>query len=200
MSRKDEIIHDLNYLCSSDCQISEKTTRKILESISWEWTENRDGDGCFTKNSDGYLGCTYWSQKALEAVYEDLSCFKKKKGIKIRSVVTHEHVIPKTLFVKYVMEQIKQKHSITFDKQSIDNTMLIGCIITKDEDAILNKVYKAEMPNGVFPVDPKNIWDRYKRANEWCKNNNRDEIIVYHITWVMNGKKIVVSDIKPIEI
>ena len=98
------------------------------------------------------------------------------------------------------MEQIKQKHSITFDKQSIDNTMLIGCIITKDEDAILNKVYKAEMPNGVFPVDPKNIWDRYKRANEWCKNNNRDEIIVYHITWVMNGKKIVVSDIKPIEI
>lgn len=98
------------------------------------------------------------------------------------------------------MEQIKQEHSMTFDKQSIDNTMLLGCIVTKDEDAILNKLYKKEMPNDVFPVDTENVWDRYKQANRWRKDNHHDKIIVYHVDWQMKGKKIVISNIKPIEI
>lgn len=191
MSRKEEIVKDLNYLCSHNSQISKKTSRKILESISWEWTENRDGDGNYAVKGNGYFGVAYWSQKALEAVYEDLSSFKKKKGIKIRSLVTHEHVILKTLFVNYVMEQIKQNGSVTFDKDSISNTMLVGCIITKDEDAILNKLYKKDMPKGDFPVSPQNVWDRYKQANDWCKENHYEEIIVYQVDWEMKNKKLI---------
>ena len=105
MSRKDEIINDLKYLCREDSQISQTTAHKIFEAISWEWTENRDGDGKSSCKGNGYYGCEYWSESAIKTVYKVKDIEEAKGQIQsndIRSLVTHEHVIPKNLFITYM--------------------------------------------------------------------------------------------------
>lgn len=207
MSRKDEMVCELNYLCSRDSIISKRTTEEILKLISWKWTENRDLDGLSSEEvGNGYYGCTYWSRKALEAVYEDFPDLKKRKKIsdaQLRKfIVTHEHVIPKRLFVNYVMKCIDDRKPITFDKESIDSTMLIGCIVTKDEAKILDSkelgIQRNMPPNiiSTFPIAVDEVWSRYQLVNN--NVNDEDKITVYKVTWKEDGRNIL--EIKNINI
>lgn len=222
MSRKEEIVKDLNYLCSHNSQISKKTSRKILESISWEWTENRCGNRDVPKGN-GYYGCKYWSKSALKKVYEVEDVNETKGKIHsndIRSIVTHEHVIPKNLFVTYIESLLNSGEEIT---QEFLEERLIACIVTKEEAKALDCKNFANVQK-FMPEDLKDItfdklnindvWKRYeylnktapKRPCEKCAKKcdkyeqcrKFESIEVYEIIWNWDNKKPVIKELTQI--
>lgn len=217
MARKDDIVRDLNNICSGESKISAVTAHKIFEAISWEWTENRDVNGNFPKSGNGYFGCTYWSKKALDAVFDENS--KRRKNINLRKTVTHEHVVPKNLFIKYFDQLFEERTCCNFTVKDIDK-MLVGCIVTKAEAKALGckrfANVERKMPEGIAfpPITNDDVWSRYNLVNnlikdEPCKTctsrcekydecSMLEKIEVYEVVWEKSKKKLTISEKNPL--
>lgn len=187
--RKQNMFNDLETLCKQKT-LSKQTIFEIVRDISWSWT---DGFG------NGYQGCAYWTEAAIKQCYgvskiED--CINKfpcsNKGLR------HEHVVPKNLFIKYIMDECYNNLE-KLDYDLIDKN-LIGCVVTNDEAKNIDSAHKNKMPDNqrFDEIDDESRWSRYTKSGV---------VNVYKIGWYLpkNGKKLVInkyekSDLKQVRI
>lgn len=85
---------------------------------------------------------------------------------KNKSLVVKEHVIPLNIIVSFLSKIPIKKLSIEKIKEILDS-LLIYATITKEEDAIINKLgYRNKMPHVYETIEElkANAFDRYKQA------------------------------------
>lgn len=124
----------------------------ILNHIMWAWTEY----------NGKYKGCTWWSEKAYEQ-FLDTSSYK---GLR------HDHIVPRKELKEEIIKIVEEK--CTFEElYEFLNTYLIGCVITHDEDKVINSIGLRDTLGSELTTDNK--WNRYKQANikvktiDWSK-------------------------------
>ena len=134
---KDQIIKDVVFaLCSNELHFAAK--RAILDHALWVWTEL---DGKYDEK-------LFWSQAAKESKFKNGTT----KGL------VHEHVFPRKLFRKMLLEDATTKDLLTVRK--LFDEYCFAAIITTDEDTRLNSAgLRSAMPND---WDKKDLWARYK--------------------------------------
>lgn len=156
---KDTMIRDLVRVLNSD--LSYGTKYAVLFEMLWIWTEF-DGK---------YLGCSYWSNEALEQL--DFTNVK----------LIHDHAVPRKIIIDKVFRMNSPSET---DIRNVFDKYLNGVIITKDEDTQLNSHgYRQKMPSEFHDkskADYDNPWLRYKKAG----------IKVVKVQW--EDKKIVLTD------
>lgn len=138
---KDQMIEDVFWTLKSPLSYGAKYS--VLHQVTWEWTEIHGK----------YLGCPYWSKLAL-------IWYASKKTLK---ELRHEHVVPK----KVVINMLFNLGEPTTDSVGdICHRYLIGMVLTKVEDEILNVEHGSSMPPEFFnETSPgfRDVWLRYKR-------------------------------------
>ena len=172
--KKNKMIKDIQFLCSN-CQLSDTGKYAILDDITWRYSERTD-IGNMGKTYDWnnenpnsttkILGNKYWSENALREL-KKLSSNNEftNSSINKKLNVIFEHIVPRKIFIEYIINNGNQLTILSKDelKNLLDN-VLIGCIITKDEDKKLNadKVNQ-RMPNGETDLNKisHNPWARY---------------------------------------
>ena len=139
---KDEIVRDLVSVLSAS--LSYGTKWAVMKDVAWVWTEFHGK----------YKGCQYWTKTAL-------ALHQREPKAKLR----HEHVVPKVV----VMKMLSDLKSPTSEQvREICERFLIGVVVTREEDALLNVEYRQSMPDEFFDsaspsyLDP---WLRYKKCN-----------------------------------
>lgn len=169
--RKENMFDDLKTLCEQK-HLSKQTTFEIVRDISWSWT---DGFG------NGYQGCTYWTEAAIKQCYgvsKIKDCINKfpcsNKGVR------HEHVVPKNLFIRYIMEECYSNPE-KLDYDLIDKN-LIACVVTSDEAKNIDSAYKDKMlDNKNFnEIDDESLWSRYTKSGI---------VNVYKMDWDLSKKR-----------
>lgn len=167
---RDDLINDIIKLIElrKTKELSYAAFEAIINTYSWYLTERQDdanGKSQFAK----WKGCPYWTEAALEL-------FNNNKITDFGKVFRHEHVVPKNMFKSFIENLIKDEISYTDAEDKLRDkigSMLIGCVVTLDEDKRLNEKYRTTMPNN----DISNPWERYK----YCG------ISVRKVTWERKG-------------
>lgn len=141
----DEIYSDFCVVCKGHI-ISKQAVHDMASLVSWELTEL----------NGKFEGCKYWTKKALE-VYKNSKSKPKKDWQK---ELIHEHVIPRKFLIDYIMS--------CYDKESEPEKkyfdLVIACVVTKEENNVLNKKYKSLMPGDIKDIEDIteiNRWERY---------------------------------------
>lgn len=114
----------------------------VLNSACWNWT-GLDGK---------YEGCPYWTPAALEAF-----AVAGARGLR------HEHAVPRRVFHRLVFALQHPTAEATFE---LCDRMLLGVVVTLDEDRVLNAGLRQRMPPEFDdPSSPefRDPWLRYKR-------------------------------------
>ncbi|QMV44263.1 hypothetical protein [Cohnella cholangitidis] len=150
----EQLADDVFHILQSE-SLSIGAKHAVVFEVTWLWTE-----------AEGkYTGCKFWSKQALEHI-------DKPQGVKSK-ILRHDHVVPRNYIVKRLLfgELMSRQEVYKFL-----NDNLIGCIVTKEEDDLLNENgYQREMPKGwSFGGD---VWARYKAT----------DIEIHQISW---NKKI----------
>ncbi len=182
--RKRHMYNDLKTLCEQKT-LSMQNTYEIVRDISWSWT---DGFG------NGYQGCTYWTEAAIKQCYNVFNiqdCIDKfpylNKGLR------HEHVVPKNLFIKYIMEEC-YKNPEKLDYDLIDKN-LIGCVVTIEEAKNIDSAHKNIMPDNLNfdEIDSESLWSRYIKSGI---------VNVYKMDWDLSkkGKPLVIKKYEKLEL
>lgn len=124
------------------------TSYIFLDHILWAWTEFEGK----------YEGCLWWS----DAAY---SLYKSRVGLpksKREAGLTHEHVVPKEVIRKSIFKLLDDGCA-EGELYKFMETHLIGCIVTKEEDNLLNEAgFRKSL--GV-PLTAKSTWNRYDTLN-----------------------------------
>lgn len=141
---KDRMIEDVLWTLNSPLSYGAKYG--VLYQVTWEWSEIHGK----------YLGCPYWSKLAL-------MWYASKKTLK---ELRHEHVVPK----KVVIDMLFKLSQLTAGSvKEICERLLIGVVLTKVEDEILNVEFGSSMPPEFFDeASPgfNDVWLRYRRHPE----------------------------------
>jgi hypothetical protein len=137
---KDEIVRDVTFVLNSP--LSYGTKWAVLRDVAWVWTE------FYGK----YKGCPYWTKTAL-----------MQHRVNPKADFRHEHAVPKAVVMKMLLdlsaptpEQVRE----------ICERLLVGVVVTREEDNDLNMKYGRSMPAEFFnPASPsyRDPWLRYKR-------------------------------------
>lgn len=135
----DQLADDVYYVLNSD-SLSIGAKHAVIFETTWLWTE-----------ADGkYTGCKYWSEKAVTHLHES----EKVKS----KILRHDHVIPRNYILKRLL------YGDPMSKQEIHaflQTNLIGCIVLKEEDDLLNDSgFQKDMPKDWSFGD--DVWTRYR--------------------------------------
>lgn len=142
---QDAIIKDMNIAIKSD--LSDNAKETLLHSLSW----------AFTEFHGKIRGCRYWSEAAT-AVYRELErkmASASELNKELSRELRHEHVVPRNIFVKSVIEGRKElKIEDLRDK-------LLGCVVTRAEAETLDKHYKKTHPQGDDFFEIHDAWARY---------------------------------------
>ena len=119
---KQESAHDVVYTLASPMHY--RTKRKVLDHVAWNWTVH-DGK---------YEGCRLWTPAAIEH-------FKQhgRKGLR------HEHAVPRTLIIEALFAMDNPTQDAVFE---LLDRLAVGVVVTKDEQATLDKDYQTTMPAG----------------------------------------------------
>ena len=184
--RKDNMINDLFVLGQlwRNKEISNDAINSILEKYSWYLTEYQPDDkGVYQKAK--YQGCPFWSEGALNE-YE----------LGNVSVLRHEHVIPRRIFMQSVWERICKTDGINEVNKRIMTQQikdgLIGCVVTEKEAYdILDKESKNTMPDGKTDffeiVEQALIWERYEVS----------KISIFKVKWERKGRQWKKTTVQP---
>lgn len=148
---KDQIVRDVAVVLNSPLTYGTKCA--VLLDVGWVWTEFHGK----------YEGCPYWSERALEQ-------FEANAKTKLR----HEHAVPKSVIIAMLVEIDSPTHDQVRD---ICERLLIGVVVTREEDNLLNREFKKTMPPEFFDpqsADYHNPWLRYKRCGipVACRRND----------------------------
>lgn len=170
ISYKDRLIKDMLSVCSlSSDELSDASRMEFIDkAISWHYTD-RDEYGRTAK----IKGCPYWTKAALERF---LSGQEKHRDGDYR----HEHIIPRIIFKEAIFNGLFKNYTPDELKDIFDRN-LIGCVVTHDEDSLLNK-YKSSMPGDESGKDFFSIsdpWARYKAVGI---------TEIYKVTWKKTDK------------
>ena len=105
--------------------------KRLYNLLLWCSTECSD-EMSWSRNK--HYGQRYWSKKALELLI-------KNKGETKNVGLVHEHAVPKSLLIEKI-----NNCKTEVEKEKLLNAYCKAVIITKDEDAKLNKKFKSKMP------------------------------------------------------
>ena len=192
--KKGTMVNDVKELCSA-CNLSKESKRAILKDIAFRYAERSD----ILRVNEEYhpelentnvntkkIGNKYWSKKAVEQYFKTWSV----KGL------IFDHIVPKKNFIDYVIGKPQDILNIPDLKEFLDK-VLVGCVITKEEDELFNKKgLRQKMPERIgtdLIKNSKEPWARYKDAG----------IIVCELSWnngIKNGsvpliiKKDIIGD------
>lgn len=123
-------------------------------SYGTKWAVLRDAAWVWTEFHGKYKGCPYWTRMAL-----------MQYRIDPKADLRHEHAVPKTV----VMRMLFDLRSPTADQvRQICKRFLLGVVVTREEDDVLNAEYGCTMPAEFFdPAHPQYLdpWLRYTRYN-----------------------------------
>jgi hypothetical protein len=134
--------------------ISKEMQKNSIHLITYKWTE------AYGK----YEGNSFWSLKALQH-YDN-----KSK----RSEIIHEHIVPRKVIKDKLIER---KESMDFDYlKDFFKNVLVGAIITKEEDKSLNNFSLRQKFPDLEHVE-ENPWARYKVHNQKVYEDNIDSNI-----------------------
>ncbi len=179
---KEKLINDMLAILFDKNDITSYSRNHIIDMYCWLLTERvySSNDGK-TKNVK-YAGCNYWSELAINK-YKKNSSANKYKGLK------HEHVVPRRLFRKYLYDLIDEYGEKCPDKEQKRkireqiNDCFIGCVVTFEEAAAIDELYKDSFPDGtesLSNIKKENIWERYK---------NIDNIKIKEVEWEFTADK-----------
>lgn len=123
--------------------VSIETKNAIIKNITSSWTQY-DGK---------YVGCRYWSKNAL-VEYET-------KG---RHFLVHDYTTPIKVIRKLIHELKAPTEKSVF---KLLNRVVIGTVVTCEEDDLLSKTFRSSMPEPFFDQqhdDYLNPWIRYREC------------------------------------
>ncbi|MCM3152255.1 hypothetical protein V8V54_07650 [Priestia megaterium] len=140
----------------------------------------------WTRINGNYNGCKLWTINALEE-YKRLGCPIEETGLS--KYFTHEHAMPQNAFIKIFLKP--QTH---FAVLALLYNGLNGVVVTKAEDAILNKKYQSKMPESFS--NPKNSFEEdLCYLNPWARYIEVDMTRDIQICeWDKDGKLISHED------
>ena len=181
--KKVTMVNDVKLLCSA-CNLSKESKRAILKDIAFRYAERSD----ILRVNEEYhpelenanvntkkIGNKYWSEKALNQYLKNKDSKDSVKGL------IFDHIVPKKNFVDHVIGKPQDILNIPDLKEFLDK-VLVGCVITKEEDELFNKKgLRQKMPEKIGTDLIKNAtdpWARYKEAG----------IVVCELSW-NNGIK-----------
>ena len=130
-------------LNTADDQLSYAAKYSVLKQATWAWTEY----------NGKYEGCEYWSVKDKQEYKENPKAEKR-----------HEHIVPKQIVIKKLMKLENPTSDIV---KKMMERLLLGVVVTLEEDKALNKKYRRKMPPKLdISADPENLdpWLRYKEC------------------------------------
>ena len=178
---KRKMISDIITICQlSECKLSKEGKHAILKDFSWRYAEMRDLND-FNNVAQGEeqpnkktkkLGNKYWSEKALEQ-YKKGCCDKN---------LCFDHIVPKRIFIELFIkggeEVLKDKNES--DIRNILDKILVGCVITNDENDDLQK-------NGLRQKMPMNIDENLDNIcqHRWGRYLDRG-IIPKEVKWELS--------------
>lgn len=143
---KDEIVADIAFILTAP--VAYGTKYAVLFQATWVWTEM----------AGKYEGCPYWTDAAF-----GWYCATRKAKSR-RRFLRHEHAVPR----KVVIQMLTDLESPSVESvRRICESFLIGVVVTKLEDDILNLQYKSAMPQGFYDQtgpEFEDPWLRYKQA------------------------------------
>jgi len=162
---REQMVPDATFIIKTD-GVSYPTKYAILDHIASKWTEFYGKD----------IGCPYWSDLALRLhtarqskdrhaeFMEDPACSEIVPHLDgdEGKVFRHEHVVPK----KVVIEMLLALESPTEgDVRKIFEKFLIGTVVTRNQDNLLNATFRSSMPPEFSKdsPDPFNRWLRYTK-------------------------------------
>lgn len=143
---KDEIVVDIAFILTAPVTFGTKYA--VLSQAAWAWTEM----------TGKYEGCPYWTDAAF-----GWYCATRHAKFK-RKFLRHEHAVPKSAVIKMLTEL---RSPTVDDVRGICESFLIGVVVTKLEDDILNLQYKSTMPQDFYDsssAEYRDPWLRYKRT------------------------------------
>jgi hypothetical protein len=148
-------------------QMTKKTKLNVLQDyILWKWTGG-------LANKTKWLGCPFWSKKALDKWRPTRRQLKNGRKTKCDvSGLKHEHLVPRAVLAKVLFD--RRNTGQLAIRATLDD-LCRACVITKEED----DHFKADVLKAVMPQDwdGKDIWARYSHAF-------RDSgITVLEVTW-----------------
>ena len=130
-----------------------------------------------------YLGHKYWSLAAWNLLIENNKIIDSSLKLKLR----HEHLIPLKYLIRNKLFKLTTDHSLVEVMNQI-NTFSVVAIITKEEDAILNKSkIKSKMPQDWDGID---IFARYKSGSLTNTALFDTLIDIESLTFLKNGQSI----------
>ncbi|MDR3540496.1 MAG: hypothetical protein P4L69_05940 [Desulfosporosinus sp.] len=153
---KNELIRDLRKVLELDVHYGTKFA--VLHEVAWVWTE------FYGK----YVGCPYWSEKALE-LYENR---KSIPGFSCDKLLRHDHAVPRKIILKYFLSYRKVTEDCI---RNIFEKVLVGSILTKEENDV---ILKDTMPP---PVNDKSI-EKYLDTDKWARYRDKG-IKIFKVEW-----------------
>ncbi len=139
---KKQIATDVAFIL--DSPLTHGTKHAVLAEATWVWTEFHGK----TK------GCPYWSKLATLA-----------QGASMEVKLIHEHAVPKGIVIETLL---KLKDPTPEAVHDLCERLLIGVVVTKQEDNMLNKNFRKSMPPEFFDCNSphfQNPWLRYQHEN-----------------------------------
>lgn len=139
---KEQIVCDIVHVLNAE--VAYGTKYAVLKDASWVWTEFHGK----------YNGCKWWSKKALRL---------KKQDPKTR-LLRHEHAVPRKVVFAMLC---KLRNPSVKSVGRICNKFLIGVVVTKEEESLLNRRFNCTMPEDFGNSKSKDYrkpWLRYDRC------------------------------------
>jgi hypothetical protein len=139
---KAEIVRDLTFVLNAPLTIGTKWA--VIRDIAWVWTEFHGK----------YRGCPHWTKMA-----------RMQRHLHRNEGLRHEHAVPKSVVIKMLFDL----HAPTEEQvREICERFLIGVVVTREENDVLNMEFGRCMPSEFFDraspdyLDP---WLRYTKYN-----------------------------------
>jgi hypothetical protein len=134
---KEQIVQDVTTVLNAPLTYGTKSA--VCRHAASEWTEH----------SGKYEGCPLWSKKA----YEQFAADGTVKNLR------HEHAVPK----KVVVGALLNLKNLTEKDVDLWFKFLIGVVVTKEEDKLLNSRFKSSMPPEFYDENGPSSLDRLLR-------------------------------------
>lgn len=104
----------------------EKQFKELITTLLWTHTESHRK----------YIGCKYWSERALESLNKHGGKVVTSKTIDPTHALRHEHLYPRKQTIELLLTI--EKPTLEAVKKLLENN--IGVVVTVEEDARLSKV------------------------------------------------------------
>ena len=139
---KAEIVRDLTFVLRAPLTYGTKWA--VFRDIAWVWTEYHGK----------YKGCPYWTKMAL-----------MQSQLNPKAALRHEHAVPKSVVIKMLFDLQEPTEQRV---REICERFLIGVVVTREEDDVLNMEFGRSMPpefSDTASPSYLDAWLRYKKYN-----------------------------------